>query len=94
VRAVDSVNAARDALATRVPNLVISDIGLPGEDGYAFVKHLRAHEPAAKVPAIAVTAFARSEDRQNVLAAGFDEHLAKPVDADQLVSLVVQFLHR
>jgi two-component system CheB/CheR fusion protein len=94
VRAVDSVSAARDALATRAPDLVISDIGLPGEDGYAFIKHLRSQSVAVAIPAIAVTAFARAEDRQNVLAAGFDEHLPKPVDADQLVSLVVQFLHR
>ena len=86
-------SAARDALATRKPDLVISDIGLPGEDGYSFIKHLRSLPSQDRIPAIAVTAFARAEDRQHVVEAGFDEHLPKPVDSDRLFAVVVKMLH-
>jgi CheY-like chemotaxis protein len=94
VRAVDSVNAARDALTTRKPHLVISDIGLPGEDGYALIRYLRSLDSHKDVPALAVTAFVRAEDRQQVLEAGFDEHMPKPVDADRLIAVAVQLLRR
>ncbi len=94
VRAVDSVNAARDELATRKPHLVISDIGLPGEDGYALIRHLRSLESHKDIPALAVTAFVRADDRQQVLEAGFDEHVPKPVDADRLIAVAVQLLRR
>jgi CheY-like chemotaxis protein len=94
VRAVDSVNAARDALITRKPHLLISDIGLPGEDGYALIRYLRSLESHKNVPALAVTAFVRAEDRQQVLEAGFDEHMPKPVDADRLIAVAVQLLRR
>jgi CheY-like chemotaxis protein len=94
VRAVDSVNAARDALSTRVPHLLISDIGLPGEDGYALIRHLRSLDTAQPVPAIAVTAFVRAEDRQRVLEAGFDDHVPKPVDAERLIAVAMRLLGR
>ncbi|HEV7609313.1 MAG TPA: chemotaxis protein CheB [Steroidobacteraceae bacterium] len=94
VRAVDSVSAARDALATRKPQLLVSDIGLPGEDGYALIRYLRSLESHKDIPAVAVTAFARPEDRRNALEAGFDEHLAKPVDAEKLIAIAVRLLHR
>jgi PAS domain S-box-containing protein len=88
VRAVDSVSAARDAIATRRPRVLVSDIGLPGEDGYALIRHLRSLEGAEKILAVAVTAFARQEDRNRVLEAGFDEHVAKPIDPDKLIALI------
>jgi two-component system CheB/CheR fusion protein len=93
VRAVDSVAAARDVIATRRPQLLISDIGLPGEDGYALIRHLRSL-PGERIPALAVTAFARAEDRSQVLDAGFDEHLAKPLDADRMLALAVKLLQK
>ena len=93
VRAVDSAAAARDAIATRRPQLLISDIGLPGEDGYALIRQVRSI-PGAPIAALAVTAFARPEDRQHVLDAGFDEHLAKPLDPDRLLALVVRLLQK
>jgi two-component system CheB/CheR fusion protein len=92
VRAVDSAGAARDAITTRRPQLLISDIGLPGEDGYSLIRHVRS-QPGERIAALAVTAFARAQDRQHVLEAGFDEHLTKPLDPDCLLALVAKLLH-
>jgi CheY-like chemotaxis protein len=89
---VDSVSAARDAIATRKPRVVISDIGLPGEDGYALIRHLRSLKGSDQTVAVAVTAFARAEDRDRVLEAGFDEHVAKPIDPDKLIALVLSLV--
>jgi len=86
VRAVESSDAAYDAVALRKPRVLISDIGLPGEDGYALIKQLRTTN--AELPALALTAFARSEDRQRALDAGFNDHLPKPVDPDRLIAAV------
>ncbi|HEV7135141.1 MAG TPA: chemotaxis protein CheB [Steroidobacteraceae bacterium] len=93
VRAVGSAAGAREAFEARRPDVIVADIGMPDEDGYALIKHLRRLEQerhSARVPAVAATAFARSEDRQRALAAGFDEHLPKPVDPEQLVRVLVR----
>jgi two-component system CheB/CheR fusion protein len=91
VRATPSAAAAREAFARRRPDMIVCDIGLPGEDGYVLMRSLRALEREAHadpVPAVAVTAFARQEDRQRALAAGFTEHLAKPIDPAELIELL------
>jgi CheY-like chemotaxis protein len=93
VRAVDSASAARDAISTRRPHVLISDIGMPGEDGYALIRHVRSL-PGTRIAALAVTAFARKEDRLHVLEAGFDEHLTKPLDADFLLAVVEKLLQK
>jgi len=90
VRAVESAAEAREAIDMRRPRLIISDIGLPGEDGYAFIRGVRVQDPERQIAALAVTAFARPEDRQQALAAGFDEHLSKPVDPDKLLELAAK----
>ena len=90
VRAVESAAEAREAIEMRRPRLIISDIGLPGEDGYAFIRGVRVKDPNRKIAALAVTAFARPEDREQALAAGFDEHLPKPVDPDKLLELAAK----
>jgi len=92
VRAVFSAAAARDALAARVPDLLVSDIGMPGEDGYALLKSVRTSDRAgyATVPALALTAFARPEDRRHALAVGFSEHIAKPVDPEELLETIAR----
>jgi len=78
-----------DAIGIQWPDVIVSDIGLPGVDGYQLLKSIRARSAdGARVPALALTAFARSEDRELALSAGFDEHLAKPVDPDRLLSIV------
>jgi CheY-like chemotaxis protein len=72
------------------PEVIISDIGMPGKDGYQFLREVRKL-PAArggKTPAIALTAFARSEDRTRAMLAGYQVHLSKPIDGHELVATV------
>ena len=69
-------------------DVVLSDIGLPGADGYDLVRRLRARPRGAGVPAIALTAYAGSDDERRALAAGFQRHVAKPIDPADLVSIV------
>ena len=90
VRACGSAAEALDATAQLAPTLVISDIGMPGMDGYDFIRAFRLREAAhgdGRVPAVALTAFAREEDRRRALAEGFQLHVAKPVQPAELVSI-------
>jgi CheY-like chemotaxis protein len=72
------------------PDVLVSDIGLPEEDGYALVRQIRRHEAAhgGFLPAIALTGFARAEDRARILAAGFRAHVSKPVDPTALTAAI------
>jgi CheY-like chemotaxis protein len=90
-----SVDAALGAIATERPSIIISDIGMPGADGYELMRALRAKVPrgGAFIPAIALTAYAREEDRRLALAAGFQAHIAKPVDPATLSRIVARVLH-
>ena len=91
VRAVGSCAAARESVVLHRPDVIVADIGMPGEDGYSLLRGLRRDEQRRhqrRIPALAVTAFARLEDRQRALAASFDDHLPKPVDPDRLVAAV------
>jgi CheY-like chemotaxis protein len=92
---VDAASSAGEALLKlqNLPvDLLISDIGMPGEDGYALVRHLRGLplQSKANIPAIALTAFVRREDRERALREGFDAHLGKPIDFPALLSLVAR----
>jgi CheY-like chemotaxis protein len=71
-------------------DVLVSDIGMPGVDGYEFLRQVRSLKPenGGKVPAIALTAFARSEDRTRALMAGYQVHVAKPVEPAELVATV------
>jgi signal transduction histidine kinase len=73
-----------------VPTILLSDIGMPGQDGYAFIRELRRREPdkGGRVPAVALTAYARSDDRFRALASGFQMHIAKPVEVSELLAVV------
>lgn len=82
-----SVSAARKALARGGVDVVVSDIGMPGEDGFALARTL--NEGGQPLPAIALTAFASPEDRRRALEAGFSSYLAKPVDPEGLVAAIV-----
>jgi CheY-like chemotaxis protein len=90
---VHDAGSAREALTTLESNrvdVIVSDIGMPGQDGYSLIREVRALQAADKatVPALALTAFTRKEDRTRALHEGFDEHMAKPVEpANLLVSL-------
>ncbi len=88
--AVDSAAKAFDAIKEIQPDILISDVGLPGEDGYALIRKIRqlAPEQNGLVPAIALTGYASLQDRGYALEAGYQEHLAKPVDLDILIELV------
>lgn len=90
VMSAASVRSGLSAVETFRPNVIVSDIGLPGEDGYAFIARVRAREDGrgGGIPAIALTGYARPEERTRLLAAGFDMHLGKPVDPDDLVAAV------
>ena len=91
VAAVESVGAAREAIARAAPDILVSDIGMRGEDGYTLIREIRRRlDTVRTVPAIALTAYAGAEDRRRALREGYDVHLAKPVDPDELVALVVE----
>jgi CheY-like chemotaxis protein len=75
------------------PDVVVSDIGMPGEDGYALIRRLRALPgTTSRVPAIALTAYARPEDRAKALQSGFERHLSKPIDPGALVTAVADLV--
>ncbi|HWM90556.1 MAG TPA: response regulator [Thermoanaerobaculia bacterium] len=96
VTAVPSVPAALAALDLALPDVLISDIGVPGEDGYSLIRKVRARgaEHGGNVPAAALTAYARSEDRIRALSAGFQTHLAKPIDPAELVATIASLAGR
>ena len=84
-----SAAEALDVLARVRVDVLLADVAMPGEDGYSLLRKLRLIEsPARAIPAAALTAFARAEDRRDALAAGFQMHLSKPIDASSLVAAV------
>ena len=87
---------ALDRLAVERPDVLIVDVGMPGMDGYDFIRRLRSSaEPSIRdVPAAALTAFARAEDRTRALQSGFEMHLAKPIDPGELVAAVAMLARR
>ncbi|MDZ7955194.1 PAS domain-containing protein [Nostoc sp. DedQUE09] len=94
ITAAASVNEALKILAQTVPNLLISDLGMPEIDGYSLIKMLRAmpKEEGGEIPAIALTAYAGEGDRDRVLAAGFQKHIAKPVQPTELLTSITELL--
>ncbi|MBA3247856.1 MAG: response regulator [Pyrinomonadaceae bacterium] len=96
VTAVASADEALRALVQVRPDVVISDIGMPDEDGFALIRKLRALPPEAggQIPALALTAYARDEDRRQALSAGFQMHLSKPVEPDKLIATVARLAGR
>jgi PAS domain S-box-containing protein len=90
VQAVPDAEAAMEAMKSRPPDVLISDIGMPEMDGYDLIRQVRRLSPDAggRVPAIALTAFAHGSDHREALRAGYDRHLAKPVDAVTLTRTV------
>ncbi|HUF92392.1 MAG TPA: ATP-binding protein, partial [Candidatus Limnocylindria bacterium] len=96
VRTVSSAAAALRALADWTPDVLVSDIGMPDEDGYALIRRVRALEAdrGGRIPAIAVTAYGGVEDRIRVLSAGFDSHVPKPVEPAELATVIASLLAR
>lgn len=87
---VATAREALFALKRTQPNLLISEIGLPGEDGYSLIKKVKRIETerGIAIPAIALTAYVMKEDRERALAAGFCKHIPKPCDLDELALAV------
>jgi signal transduction histidine kinase/ActR/RegA family two-component response regulator len=89
VTAVSSVASAREALARVAPHVLVSDIGMRGEDGYTLIREIRRRRDELRLlPSVALTAYAGMEDRRRALREGYDVHLAKPIDPDVLVAVV------
>jgi PAS domain S-box-containing protein len=96
VSLASSVAEAFKALKIRIPDVVISDIGMPEKDGYDLIRELRAlpAEKGGKVPAIALTAYARVEDRLRALRSGYQMHVPKPVELAELVAVADSLVKR
>jgi CheY-like chemotaxis protein len=91
---VTGASSVAEALAAPGPfDIIISDVGMPTQDGYELIRGVRARETGNDVPAIALTAYARAEDAVRARRAGFDEHLAKPVDAEELLAAVKRLIN-
>jgi signal transduction histidine kinase/FixJ family two-component response regulator len=96
VFALESGQLIESALIDHRPHVLLVDIGMPGEDGYSLIRRIRTLSPAAggQTPAISLTAYARKEDRARALAAGFQNHLPKPVEAGQLFAAIHEVASR
>jgi CheY-like chemotaxis protein len=95
VAAVESAQEALNNLQSSIPDVLLSDIGLPIESGYELIRKVRGlNSEARDVPAVALTAFATDKDRQRALSAGFQIHLAKPVEPDILIETIERLANR
>jgi CheY-like chemotaxis protein len=96
VSTMTSAPAVLERIAELTPDVLVADIGMPGMDGYDLIKQVRSSTvPAVRdIPAAALTAFARSDDRAKALKSGFELHLSKPVDPGELVAAVASLVRR
>lgn len=97
VHLCSSAREALDALETESFDLIISDIGMPERDGFEFMRAWREREVElgrVKTPAVAMTAYARGEDRRRALLAGFQSHLPKPIDREELLAIIASLTGR
>jgi len=86
--AADGLQAVTTALGPHPPEVVLLDIGIPGMDGYEVARHIRAAECGKGMVLVAVTGYGQSAHRDRMLESGFDAHLVKPVDPDELYRLL------
>lgn len=94
VTSASSVAKAMAALEADAFGIVISDLGMPEEDGFSFIKKIRKSPKTVKLPVIALTAYARAEDRTRALRAGFNTHVAKPIEPSELLAVVASLVER
>jgi len=92
VMTASSTVEALDALGRARPHVLVSDLSMPGDDGYALLQRVRALglDREGRLPAVALTAFARAEDRARALAVGYAVHVSKPVEPNALVEVVAR----
>jgi PAS domain S-box-containing protein len=90
-----SAGDALEALEHSIPDALVSDLAMPGQDGYELIERIRQRGPelGGNIPAVALTAYARVEDRVRALTAGFQLYVPKPVDANELVAVVANLTH-
>jgi PAS domain S-box-containing protein len=88
VTSAGNAESALEVLARQPIDVILSDVGLPGQDGYAFIRTVRSVPTLAAIPAAALTAYAHAEDRRRALEAGFQVHLRKPFDQSELLSVI------
>ena len=96
VTAVDSGNRALSALDRATPDIIISDIGMPGMDGYELIRRVRERpdDDGGRVPAIALTAYVRAQDRSRAFLAGYQAHVPKPLDIGKLLGIILRLTDR
>lgn len=95
VTSVASAGEALKAVRANKPDVLISDIAMPDEDGYGLIRKIRAlDDESQSIPAVAITAYAKEEDRNRALSSGFQAYLAKPVELKELVSVVAKAARR
>ncbi|MDQ3087576.1 MAG: CHASE3 domain-containing protein [Acidobacteriota bacterium] len=96
VISADSVKNALAQIEEQNPDVLVSDIGMPGEDGYSLIRKVRAlpDDQQRNMPAIALTAFTRAQDRMRALATGFQNHVSKPVEPDELATVIASLTGR
>jgi CheY-like chemotaxis protein len=90
VKSAESADEGLKLFRTMRPDIVLSDIGMPGRDGYEFIRNIRAlsYPEGGSTPAAALTALARTEDRTRALMAGFQVHVSKPIEPSELIAVV------
>jgi CheY-like chemotaxis protein len=96
---VTSTKSAKEALSIfegELPDVMVSDIGMPDEDGYELIRKLRAlpAEKGGRVPAIALTGYASKKDRERALAAGYHQHLAKPIEQTDMIAAIAALVRQ
>ena len=89
-----NANAALDVATKQRPDVIVSDLRMPGIDGFEFIRHVRRIQTLTSVPAIALTGAAADADVQRAIASGFTVHLTKPVDAAELSKSIQQLTSR
>ena len=96
VSTAESAAEALRRLEQDRPDVLVSDIGMPGEDGYSLIRRIRALGPdrGGNTPAVALTAYARAEDRVRSVLAGFQMHVSKPVEPAELITMVASLAGR
>ncbi len=96
VISADSAKNAMELLKDQNPDVLVSDIGMPDEDGYSLIRKVRAlpDEQNRNIPAIALTAFTRAQDRMRALSSGFQNHVSKPVEPDELTTVIASLTGR
>jgi CheY-like chemotaxis protein len=92
----ESAAEAYDALQEKNPDVMVSDIGMPDEDGYSLIRRIRAlsNKQQRDTPAVALTAFTRAQDRMRALTSGYQNHVAKPVEPDELATVIASLTGR